>query len=118
MFQRLRSFVFPTWPRCVGHDLFGNKYYLVRDSRHAVDKRIIQYKSQFPEPETVPMAWYAWLRYARPMPPTIEELHAEEKKREDVIRRAAIIKEADAKLREQEIAERRLKQRESGRESD
>jgi NADH:ubiquinone oxidoreductase subunit len=114
MLSRLRSIVFPTWPRLVGRDLSGNTYYLVKDTRSSPDKRIIKYKSEFPEPETVPMVWYAWLRYARPIPPTIEEINAENQNRDEILRRAALLKEADEKLRQQEVAEKRLKQRETG----
>jgi NADH:ubiquinone oxidoreductase subunit len=108
--SRIKQYLFPTWPRRVGSDLTGNTYYLVREAKNAVDKRIIKYKGEFPEPETVPMVWHAWLRYARDTPPTIDEIHAENQKREEILRRARLLKEADDKLREQEIAERRLKQ--------
>lgn len=114
IFSRVKHFLFPTWPRHVGSDLAGNRYFLVHEMKGSAERRIIKYKQEFPEPETVPMVWHAWLRHARDVPPTIDEIHAENQKREEIIRRAKLIKEVDDKLREQEIAERRLKQRETG----
>lgn len=57
----------------VGEDLVGNKYYLQEDGAHEA-RRIVQYANDIPDPSSIEMLWYQWLRYGRDAPPTKEVL--------------------------------------------
>jgi len=98
-----------TGKKLVGTDLSGNKYYLHRkDSKHQVVHRSVEYANSDVKPETVPISAHQWLRLAREAFPTHEEMRAEREKAIELQNKVKEINEADARLRLQEIAERRM----------
>lgn len=49
--------------KCVGEDMFGNRYYTQRRARSGVRaKRWVMYRGM-PEASKVPPLWHAWLHY-------------------------------------------------------
>ena len=108
-FKQGRRLVFAaTKKRHVGVDLHGNDYFLHFPSPSGPPRRIIQYKDSTPNPSSVPMLWHQWLRGHRDLPPTPADIEAEEARAAALREKVGKLKDADEKLRVQELAERRM----------
>lgn len=106
MFRLLKSFVGPS-KTCVGTDKLGNKFFLVEHGQGV--KRIVEFKNGELVPiSTIPTLWRSWLCHKREHPPTIQELELEELKQKQFQERIRQMKEADEKLKLQEMGEREV----------
>jgi len=91
----------------VGTDFNGNKYFIFQDDPTRPPRRMVDY-ADTPDPHSIPMLWHSWLRSHRADPPSIDELEAEVKRQQVLANKVQALHVADAKLRMQEIAERRM----------
>ncbi|KAI8971090.1 hypothetical protein BDB01DRAFT_812239 [Pilobolus umbonatus] len=83
----------------VGTDLSGNEYWDCANPLGGRPKRWVQMKDNPEEDLTIfnenklPVQWQAWLRHTRYVPPTIEELIQEERRKMLIQHRAKVIEE-------------------------
>mmetsp|Transcript_16969 Transcript_16969/g.43351 ORF Transcript_16969/g.43351 Transcript_16969/m.43351 type:complete len:127 (-) Transcript_16969:284-664(-) len=86
-----------------GSDLRGNMYFYV-SQKEGNPKREVEFKNNEIDFEGVPVQWYSWLNYSRDIPPTLEELHADIKRKDELKIKVAELEEKDAKERLKEMA--------------
>jgi len=93
--------------RHVGTDKAGNNYYVDTTTGR---RRWVEYPNEdiLGCGETVPMVWHRWLRFGGARAPSLEDEEAEERSKVELASKVARLKEADEKLRMQEIAEREV----------
>ena len=99
--RRIRAL---THGRFVGADHLANEYFINRQG-----KRVVEYAEAVPDPMKLPVLWHQWLVGGREQPPTLEQLEQARMQQEQLRERVSILEQADAKLRRQEIAQRRLR---------
>lgn len=91
----------------VGKDNKGNTYYHMYVNPGEPPRRMVDYEDDFPDSSSMPRLWYSWLRYNIDKAPTEEECLADEAAVQQLAQRVKEINEKDARLRMQEMAERR-----------
>ena len=94
--------------RLVGTDLHGNEYYeTIRQGKKPKREMITKIEHMEYTPGLIPIEWEAWIRGKRELPPTHEELIAEQRRVKTLKERARQVEEKD---RKQQVLEQKTSQ--------